>query len=115
MVPFAFPNPAPACERRRVQSFNKFFSSVVANGGGGGNGDGGIDADLAVLSRRRRRSAAGGGGNTGAARTTPDLEEQLYAVLGALLEASKALREGWKRGWGGRRGACTRLLVFSTQ
>lgn len=90
MVPFAFPSPAPACERRRLQNANKFFSSVVASGGIGGGGGGGIDADLTVLSGRGRRSATSGGRGGGDARPTPDLEEQLYAVLGALLEASRS-------------------------
>lgn len=112
MVPFASTTPVPACERRRVRNANHIFFSIMARS----HGDlfsctsrkcrGGVEtrADLTttrgVVSSSHKRHRSGSGGNGGGSSSgsrgrrarpedvqpVPDLEEQLYAVLGALLE-----------------------------
>ncbi|CAM9953370.1 unnamed protein product, partial [Ectocarpus fasciculatus] len=127
MVPFASPHPTPASERRRVRSAKTFLFSITAgrngtyttfvagNGGssnGGGGGGGGISgaarrpaaAPALAASRRgvsNRCYSRGSGGEEGWARYRyhpRSLEEQLYAGLGALLEAAKGLVPGAREG-----------------
>lgn len=116
MVPFAFPNPTPPSERRRVRNANSLLFSVMGGrttnvlsdrntGGGGGNGNRngsnpGPAAPPATARRRasigggggRSHGSGGGGGGVGGQTHSPNLEEQLYAGLGSLLEVSKAER-----------------------
>ncbi|CAN0063710.1 unnamed protein product, partial [Ectocarpus sp. 6 AP-2014] len=124
MVPFASPNPTPASERRRVRSAKTFLFSITAGrngtyttfvagnggGGGGGGGSGGVSgasrrpaAAPAVAPRRgvsnRCRSSSSGEEDYARYRYHPtSLEEQLYAGLGALLEAAKGLVPGAREG-----------------
>eukprot|EP00752_Nemacystus_decipiens_P003892 g3574.t1 len=120
MVPFAFPNPTPASERRRVRNASGLLFSIMgadvlsdrAAGVVGGNANGsGSNRGLAAQPVAVRRGASigvggnggGGGGSShrsgggggrragGPRHSPPNLEEQLYAGLGSLLEAAKEL------------------------
>lgn len=104
MVPFAFPNPTPASERRRVRNANGLLFCIMGGrptnvlfdrktaGGNEGNGP----HPAAPVAARRGGSVSGGrqwssgGGAGGAQSLMPNLEAQLYAGLGSLLEVSKA-------------------------
>lgn len=135
MVPFAFPNPTPASERRRVRNASGLLFSVVggratdvlsdrtAGGGGRGSGSGsgsgngssngsipGPVAPVPTAATVRRAASIGGGGGAGPGSShpsggggggggrraaggqshSPNLEQQLYAGLGSLLEVKKA-------------------------
>lgn len=115
MVPFAVPNPAPACERRRLRLVNHFLFSVLARGdpfcgtgldgpdgifsdvggaeGGGvsGQGSGSVQPLQGQARRRRRADERQEWSSPGGARASTDFEERLYAVLGALLEVREGL------------------------
>ncbi|CAM9663901.1 unnamed protein product [Laminaria digitata] len=128
MVPFAVRHPYPASERRRVRIATCVFFSIAAGGrsdvlyvfgssnsggsgwGGGGGSGGGwgggarIGASSTMGGHGRRRSGGRGrgemavaGGNT-KGRSPSKAEEQLYAVLGALLEVAKELLPGAREG-----------------
>lgn len=105
MVPFAFPNPTPASERRRVRNANGLLFSVMGGRttdaakldrkNGGGSGSDGSNPAAPPITGGRGASASGGrhrsgGGGARAETHVPNLEEQLYAGLGSLLEVSKA-------------------------
>lgn len=111
MVPFAVTNPSPASERRRVRNASSLFFSVMGRRTAvfaGGDGEAAIDYNSNLAARAAGRSVVvsrlhgggGGGGSSsgssdrqwswggegGAQPHPPNLEEQLYAGLGSLLE-----------------------------
>eukprot|EP00903_Cladosiphon_okamuranus_P013428 g12508.t1 len=94
MVPFAFPNPTPPSERRRVRKANCLLFTVT----GGRTVD--VLSDHNTGGGGRNPLSGGGGGGRGARGQgrSPNLEEQLYAGLGCLLEAAKELLPAAREG-----------------